>query len=129
MSDPERRAEAAKAWLAKADNDFLNIDNNLASQRIPWDSVCFHAQQGAEKSLKAFLVLHGLVPPRTHDLVALLNDCAAVSPSLGTLQADCELLNVYAVATRYPDSGIEPTEETAPAVVAAARRVRAAVER
>ncbi len=125
--DPARRAEEARGWLAKADNDFLDIDNNLAAARTPWDAVCFHAQQGAEKSLKAFLVLHGLAPPRTHDLVALLSECAAIQPPLGALASDCELLNVYAVATRYPGSGIEPTRDTAPAVVEAARRVRAAI--
>ncbi len=31
------------AWLAKADNDLLNIDNNLAAEHVPWDTVCFHA--------------------------------------------------------------------------------------
>ena len=42
-----------RQWLAKADNDLLNIQNNLASREIPWDTVCFHAQQCGEKALKA----------------------------------------------------------------------------
>lgn len=50
------------AWLAKADNDLLNIDNNLAAEQVPWDTVCFHAQQVAEKVLKAYLVYHGQRP-------------------------------------------------------------------
>ncbi len=45
------------ACLAKADHDLLNIDNNLSAARVPWDTVCFHAQQAAEKLLKAFIVL------------------------------------------------------------------------
>lgn len=32
-----------QAWLAKAENDFTNIENNLAATRVPWDTVCFHA--------------------------------------------------------------------------------------
>ena len=50
MNDPDDWRE----WLAKASNDLLNIDNNLRSQAIPWDTVCFHAQQAAEKLLKAW---------------------------------------------------------------------------
>lgn len=128
MSDAEQRALDAAAWLAKAANDFLNIDNNLASPKVPWDTVCFHAQQGAEKCLKAFLIRHGRVPARTHDLVALLSERATLAPTLAPLQSDCELLNVYAVAIRCPGSGIDPTATETPLVVAAARRILAAVQ-
>jgi hypothetical protein len=56
MSSPESNFSA---WLRKADHDLLNIQNNLAAKDIPWDTVCFHAQQAAEKVLKAFLVARG----------------------------------------------------------------------
>ena len=56
MSAPETNY---KAWLVKAENDLLNIENNLAAAQVPWDTVSFHAQQAAEKLLKAFLVYHG----------------------------------------------------------------------
>ncbi|MBN1583285.1 MAG: HEPN domain-containing protein [Anaerolineae bacterium] len=48
--------EIARQWVAKAQNDLLNADNNLHSQKIPHDTVCFHCQQAAEKLLKAYLV-------------------------------------------------------------------------
>jgi HEPN domain-containing protein len=63
------------AWLAKAENDLLNIENNLSARRVPWDTICFHAQQAAEKLLKGFLVSHGRELIRTHDLIALLSAC------------------------------------------------------
>jgi hypothetical protein len=56
MSGPESNYPA---WLAKAENDFLNIRNNLQAGDVPWDTVCFHAHQAAEKILKAFLVFLG----------------------------------------------------------------------
>ena len=31
----------ARQWLAKAMNDLLNADNNLKSEQIPFDTVCF----------------------------------------------------------------------------------------
>lgn len=39
------RDAAVLRWLAKAENDLLNIRNNLHASRVPWDTVCFHAQQ------------------------------------------------------------------------------------
>jgi HEPN domain-containing protein len=45
------------AWLQKADNDLLAADNNLAASKVPFDAVCFHCQQAAEKSLKGLLGL------------------------------------------------------------------------
>jgi len=56
MTNPESNYAS---WLCKADHDLLNINNNLAASQIPWDAICFHAQQIAEKVLKGFLVYHG----------------------------------------------------------------------
>ena len=39
------KIDLAKLWLNKAENDLLNVDNNLAAQEVPCDTVCFHCQQ------------------------------------------------------------------------------------
>jgi HEPN domain-containing protein len=124
MSVPESNY---KMWLAKAENDLLNIENNLAAPHIPWDTICFHAQQAVEKLLKAFLVHHGKTLVRTHDLIALLAACAEIDPSLAGLQEDCQELGYYAVASRYPADLYEPEEKEARQMVDAARRVRAEI--
>jgi HEPN domain-containing protein len=111
-------------WLAKAENDLLNIRNNLEASDIPWDTVCFHAQQAAEKLLKAFLVRHGRAPSRTHDLVALLARCLEIEPDLAILENDCHQLTYYAVGSRYPDDLFEPTRREGMAMVASAERIR-----
>ncbi len=97
-----------KAWLTKAANDMLNIENNLAAENIPWDTICFHAQQAAEKTIKAYLAYHALPITRTHDLVALLSQAAEINPELGQLRVACQKLNYYAVSSRYPDDLFEP---------------------
>jgi len=48
--------EIARQWLAKARNDILNADNNLNSELVPFDTVCFHCQQAAEKMLKSYII-------------------------------------------------------------------------
>jgi HEPN domain-containing protein len=118
------RRSDPQAWLAKAENDLLNIRNNLAASNIPWDTVCFHAQQLVEKVLKAFLVARGQPASRLHDLVALLSSCAEIEPSLVALEEDCRRLTTYAIAARYPVPFAEPTEREGREMVAAAERVR-----
>jgi len=115
------------AWIAKADHDFLNIQNNLNGPNVPWDTVCFHAQQAAEKLLKAFLVYHGQPFLRTHDLVAILAGCVAIEPSLSALEDDCRRLTYYAVTARYPDDLYEPAETDGREMLVAASRVRRAI--
>lgn len=77
--------------------------------------------------LKALLVYHGQQPRRTHVLEDLLHECEQYEPMLATLLPDCVLLTPYAVATRYPDTGMHFDKEDARDALAAMRRVRVAV--
>jgi HEPN domain-containing protein len=92
--------DLARQWLAKACNDLLNADNNLKSEVVPYDTVCFHCQQAAEKPLKAYLVARGVQPASTHDLLLLLQEilpyCAdAEAGSLSfPFYADCMIIVV-----------------------------------
>ncbi|KHK00539.1 HEPN domain-containing protein [Desulfovibrio sp. TomC] len=115
---------AARRWLAKAENDLLNIRNNLHAALIPWDTVCFHAQQAAEKYLKAFLVAQGALPPRSHDLIALLALCVEFTPDLTALETSCRSLAYFGTASRYPDDIYEPDEEDGRQAFAASLRVQ-----
>ena len=44
---------AVDSWIRKAENDLKNIRASLVRADPAWDKVCFHAQQAAEKYLKA----------------------------------------------------------------------------
>ena len=60
-------------WVRKAEQDW-EVAHKLAGETPPpRDVVCFHCQQAAEKYLKALLQENGLVVPKTHDLVNVLN--------------------------------------------------------
>jgi HEPN domain-containing protein len=89
------------AWLERAQED-LGVAELLAQSPEPFHGpVCFHCQQAAEKALKAALVLGGCVPPRTHDLAALLDALRAV-PVPGELLDHAARLTGFAVTVRYP---------------------------
>lgn len=115
--------DLARQWLAKARNDLLNADNNLKSEVVPYDTVCFHCQQAAEKLLKAYLVARGVQPPFTHDLLLLLEEVLLLCADAETLRDDLASLMPYAVQVRYPDELFIPTDEDAREARRAAQRV------
>ena len=122
---PDRNAVIAvtREWVTKAESD-LRAAVYLLEPRVeqPTEAVCFHAQQCAEKYMKALLVFRGTDFPKTHDLeklTALLP--AALRPRL-TLEEERRFIG-YATAARYPGSGEIPLAE-AKRAVALARRLR-----
>ncbi len=101
MSDEAR--EHAAAWLRKAANDLRNIALVLPAPDPPLDTVAFHAQQVAEKSLKALLTSRRVPFPRTHDLEAL--ELLLPEPTRTRLALDANdlaFLAQLAVEPRYP---------------------------
>ncbi len=89
-------------WIQKAEGDFNTAQRELQARRLPnYDAACFHSQQCAEKYLKAFLVSRKVEPPRTHNLVELLNLCVSHDGSFAMIRPVVEVLNAYAVV-RYP---------------------------
>ncbi|MDI6823967.1 MAG: HEPN domain-containing protein [Bacillota bacterium] len=51
-------ADVARGWIKKADSDLQNVRIVLKAgdrdaQDLPYDTLCFHAQQAVEKYLKA----------------------------------------------------------------------------
>jgi len=105
--------EVSKQWIAKAKNDLLDVDNNLKAEEIPFDTVCFHCQQAAEKFLKAYLITNGESYPISHDLVLILEKILPLDASAEVLRDDLALLMPYAVEIRYPDDWFMPTAEDA----------------
>ena len=95
--------DIARQWILKARNDLLDADNNLVAEHVPCDTVCFHCQQAAEKLLKAVLAAKGVPPPRTHDLLLLLEMIIPVAPDAENIRDCLVILTPYSVAMRYPD--------------------------
>ncbi len=115
------------AWVAKADNDLLAIELIMRGDRVPWDIVCYHAQQTAEKMLKAYIVSNQRVAAKTHDLLALLRECNRLGAGLEDLAEICKFLFRYGAIARYPGSGFEAAEEDGEKALTHARRVHARV--
>jgi HEPN domain-containing protein len=116
-------SEHARSWIEKAKNDLLNADNNLASEQIPYDTVCFHCQQAAEKLLKGFLVAHNSEYPITHNLFVILEDILEYDSSAENLRESLAILNPYSIEVRYPGDAWMPTPEDAKEARQAAQQI------
>ncbi len=98
-------------WVAKAEADWSVATSLSRRRRVPlYDAVCFHCQQCAEKYLKAFLVLHRVLPPKIHDVVELIDRCSGFDPRLAALADYARPLNAYAVKARYPGAFCSPDD-------------------
>ena len=67
-----------------------------------YDAVCFHAQQCAEKYIKARLCEENISFGKVHDLVALMEQAVSVEPGWEKFREDLAYLSDFAVSFRYP---------------------------
>jgi len=128
MRPPEQvKRDLVRQWLAKADED-LAVAETLVSQDAPYlTAIGFHAQQAAEKFLKAFLVRHQVEFPKTHDLDEILDIVATVDRVLAESLRCTIMLTPYAVHPRYPDEFPTVTAQDAKAAVSLAAKARDAI--
>lgn len=99
-------------WVDKAEGDWATMLREAAVTDDPnFDAVCFHAQQCAEKYLKARLIQGEIGFRKSHDLLYLLEAVLVVEPTWTFLRDSLFTLTTYAVAIRYPD--LDATKEQA----------------
>ena len=90
-------------WINKAEGDFAMMEREGRARKRPnYDGICFHAQQCAEKYLKARLSEATIDFGKTHDLPALLDLIVSREPLWEAFRRDLAYLSDFAVAFRYP---------------------------
>ena len=113
-------------WLSYARADLHVAELLAADADVPGRIACFHAQQAAEKALKAALVASGTPFRKTHDVVVLAGLTAA-ELCAGLQTIDVAVLQPWAVDGRYPGDLPDATPQQAAIVVSTATVVVAAV--
>ncbi|MGH3087929.1 MAG: HEPN domain-containing protein [Rubrobacteraceae bacterium] len=119
MSDAERLREVGR-WLRYARDDLRVAEALLERKDILPHLACFHAQQCAEKAMKASLVFLQIPFREIHDLEALCKELPdgwtpAENPARFSDLSD------WAVEPRYPGDSQEATKEDAKTAVVEAR--------
>jgi len=120
--------ELIHEWVSKAEQDWQAAIQLFAwnAEAVP-DVIAFHAQQTAEKYLKALLIQIGVEPPPTHDLGQLVDLLTVHCPEANIMREDAESLTPFAVRFRYPR--LSTTADRACKLIEQARRIRAFVRR
>lgn len=96
--------------MSHAASDLRLAHLAAGDESIRREQVCFHAQQAAEKAIKALLLSRSIEFPLTHDIEELLEIAESSGISLPADVREAGLLNPYAVESRYPGYWFEITE-------------------
>lgn len=97
-------------WLGRAKGDLA-----LARTPLPegafYEDLCFHAQQAAEKALKAVYQYRGWTFRYTHDLEELITGLKKQGMAIPPEVEDAIVLTSFAWEARYPGLGEPVTVE------------------
>ena len=114
--------DLVRGRLRKAESDLASAGLCLSAGEA-LDTACFHAQQAAEKCIKAYLTAQEIEFPFIHNLEKLIELCARVDPSFMTVKTLGQELTPYAVELRY-DEEFWPSKQTARQALEAATTIR-----
>src|SRR5216683_536095 len=98
---PEK-IELCREWLTIATSDLRAASILTQASPPAIHQALYFCQQCSEKTLKAFLVWHDVLPMKIHDLKILGEECARIDSSLGNLIPQVASLTAYGSMYRYP---------------------------
>lgn len=111
MTPREYRILDTREWLKRGTSDRV-ASAALIGEELPAEAL-FHAQQCAEKALKAFLTWHQTPFRKTHNLEELKQLCLPFVTTPSMYLENVNDLSKYAWRFRYPGAPYEPQREEA----------------
>ena len=99
--------KAASMYLEASHRDLRAVHGMVTNAEFADEIFGFHAQQTAEKALKAWLCLYTDKVPRTHDLSQLAFELENHTGSLPDNLTELLDLTDYAVTLRYADMPLD----------------------
>jgi HEPN domain-containing protein len=89
-------------WIQIAEDDLYSAQILYEQVRKPYEIICYHCAQSAEKYLKGFLSYNDIIPEKTHNLLLLLELCIEKDKTFENIRTECSLLNKFTNEIRYP---------------------------
>jgi len=120
-------SEHVRTLLHKAAQDEAVLTELAQDLKFDDETVGLHAQQAAEKLLKAWLSYLGVNYPKTHRLETLIDLLNASGASVPSEFDDLARLTPFAIAFRYDEIASSPTVDRR-AWLPLVRKLRAFVE-
>jgi HEPN domain-containing protein len=119
----KNKKDLIQGWLTSGDADLKVAKNEIGDDEEVYFVVCFHAQQAAEKYIKAYLIFLDIEPKHIHEIGELIELGLVKDPALKEFQERADTLTSYAVEVRYPDTPYKPSKEEAEETIAIAEQV------
>lgn len=104
-----RRLGSPKDWLRLAESDLRLAQIASRDEMVSPEMACFHAQQAAEKAIKAVLLAKRVEFPLSHDIEQLVRLAEVGGLELPDVVREADALTPYAVEARYPGYWLEIT--------------------
>lgn len=101
MKNQENNQKLAAEWFLKAQDDEKSAEILLKEGGSP-NTVCFLAQQMAEKFLKGYLTFKGKKFPKIHELDRLLKLAEKIEFDFKRIEKEAQYLTLFYITTRYP---------------------------
>ena len=95
------RKDIAINWLKRAKSNLIRAKIEKPPD-VYWEDLCYDAQQGCEKSLKALLIFNEIKFRFVHDIGELINTLEKSKVFVPAEIKEAVILSGYAVETRYP---------------------------
>lgn len=128
MRTPEQvKWDFVQQWLGKAQRDLLAASVLLKTDLEDYENAGFHAQQAAEKYIKAFLVRYQIEFPKTHDIAILRQLVDKIDRRTAEQLAPADVLTPYGVTFRYPGASTIASRKDGQEALRVAEQVRDAV--
>ena len=122
------QAEIVLDWMKRARSNLQLGKAALRTRGVMPEDACFHAQQCAEKALKALLLRSDISFPKTHAIEVLLDLLKANGKNVPGGVDEAFGLSQYAVQARYPGEWEAVTKTEAKQALGLAELVLAWVE-
>lgn len=110
MPPHENAPGSAADWLIRAKSD-LAIAKAPLPEGALYEDLCFHAQQAAEKALKALYQYYAWAFRFTHDLDELISGLKRRGLEIPEEIVEADVLTRFAWESRYPYIGEKVTDE------------------
>ena len=125
---PERYPpDDPREWLNRARSDLAIA--MAKPEGVYLEDLCFHAQQAAEKSIKALLIMLAVEFPYVHDLARLLTLVEEAGEELPETVRQAERLTRFAIFARYPGLSGTVSEQEYGEAISLAEKVIGWVEK
>lgn len=111
-----------KVWLKFAYADYALASGPRVPEAFPF-LYCYHAQQCAEKAIKALMVHRRIENKKTHDIELLLQMLEAKGEMLPPSVRAATELTQYAFRVRYPKVPVDPADDNLELALTLARTV------